>query len=86
MTDQFPVPSNTEIDELTDQIRLALRGKGPLLQGAALCDIVSMFFAGHNPELREDVITKWVETMRQMILLNEAELMRHYGSDPWAVP
>lgn len=82
MADDLRVPSMQEVDDLVDQIKLLLQGKGPMMQGAALADIVSMFFAGHHPQIREEQIENWVETMRKMIEVNEAQLLEHYGMPP----
>ncbi len=43
-----------EVGALIDEIKLLLRGKGPALQGSALCDLVAMYFAGHHPAIREE--------------------------------
>jgi hypothetical protein len=86
MTDQWQMPTPEQIDELTDEIRLALRGKGPLMQGAALADIVAMFFAGHAPAIREEVITQWNDVVRKLIPVNEGFLFEQYGKpEGWDV-
>ena len=72
-------PTPHEVDALVDVIKGLLRGQGPELQGAALCDLVSMFFAGHHPALRQEAIEVWIKTMRELIPVNEAALFAHYG-------
>jgi hypothetical protein len=72
-------PSTHEVDELVERIKLLLRGQGQALQGAALCDLVAMFFAGHHPALRNEAIDLWTGTMFSLIPVNEAALFEHYG-------
>jgi hypothetical protein len=71
-----------EVDGLVDQIKLLLRGQGPELQGAALCDLVAMYFAGHHPALRQEAVDLWTSTMLSLIPVNEAALFEHYGGKP----
>jgi hypothetical protein len=73
------MPTPHEVDELVDRIRLLLRGQGPDLQGAALADLVAMFFAGHHPAMREEMIGHWTDAMRGLIPINEALQFEHVG-------
>jgi hypothetical protein len=82
MSDEFVVPSDSEVDDLVGEIRERLQGKGPMLQGAALADIVSMYFAGHHPAIREGQLDLFFETVRRLIPVNEAALFKHYGGRP----
>jgi hypothetical protein len=75
-------PTPHEVDALVDRIKPLLRGQGPELQGAALCDLVAMFFAGHHPALRHEMIGHWIKTMCDLIPINEAALFVHYGGKP----
>jgi hypothetical protein len=70
-----------QVEVLVHRIQPILRGRGPELQGAALADLVAMFFAGHHPALREEQITLWIECMRNLIPVNEKELFKH-GDKP----
>ncbi|MET3995975.1 hypothetical protein ABID65_007647 [Bradyrhizobium sp. S3.9.2] len=74
-----PTPTPNEVDALVEEIKKLLRGQGPEFQGAAPCDLVSMYFAGHHPALREEVIEHWIKTMRALIPPNEEALFAHYG-------
>jgi len=71
------MPTPHEVDELVERIRLLLRGQGPDLQGAALADLVAMFFAGHHPAMREEMIGHWLTHMRDLIPINEALQFEH---------
>lgn len=82
MTEDFSVPTGDEIDELEEQIKAVIRGKGPMLQGAALADIVAMYFAGHHPMIREETIDLWITAMRGLVKVNEAALFEAYGGKP----
>lgn len=68
-----------DVDALVERIIPLLRGQGPDLQGAALADLVSMFFAGHHPAMREEMIGHWLAAMRGLIPINEARQFEHVG-------
>lgn len=71
-----------EIAELVDQVGWLLHGKGPELQGAALADLVAMYFAGHHPALRQEAIDEWRKCMLDLIPVNEAILFEREGGKP----
>lgn len=66
---------------LVDQIVPLLHGQGPAMQGAALADLVAMYFAAHHPALREAAITMWLGTMRKLIAINAAMLRERLGNE-----
>lgn len=55
---------------IAEQIKPLLHGRDPAVQGAALAEIVSIYFTGHRPELREEAITLWLKTMRDLVAHN----------------
>jgi hypothetical protein len=61
--------------ELAKRIAPLLHGQGPDVQGAALADLVAMFFAGHAPDIRDEVVLNWYLHMRKLIPVNEKILM-----------
>lgn len=63
-----------EFEALSNRIKPLLAGQRPEIQGAALADLVSIYFAGHHPALREQQINIWIKAMRKLIPVNEAEL------------
>lgn len=81
-------PTGRQVDELVNKIKRHLQGKGPELQGAALCDLLAMFIAGHHPSLRDDVLEIHLNTVRALVPANEAALFEHYGGKPegWDEP
>ena len=84
MTYDERVPSMAEVDALNEELRVVLRGRGPLLQGAALADAVAMFWAGHHPELRPTIIEQWIECARGLVGPCEDQMREHYGGRlPW---
>lgn len=73
------VPTEAEIGALVDEMKEHLKGKGMMLQGAALADLVAMFFAGHNPEIRDRCMEAWIVMMTKLIAENEKEILEAYG-------
>lgn len=61
---------NTQASEslrLSHKIRPMLSGHGPEIQGGALADLVSLYIAGHNPAIREEVLLKFIECVGALI-------------------
>lgn len=77
-----PMPTMDEIDELVSELKRCLQGHGPMLQGAALIDIVATYFAGHPPTIRAQLIEDWLRSMRHMIPVNEREILHAFGGKP----
>lgn len=76
------IPTPDEVSALVARIEPLLHGQGEVLQGAALCDLVAMFVAGHHPALRHEVIEHWIKTMHDLIPINEAMLFKRLGGKP----
>jgi len=70
-------------EALSNRIKPLLAGHAPELQGAVLADLVSLFFAGHHPAMREEQIEIWIAAMRELIPHSEAELFRHGKPPGW---
>jgi len=61
-------PTPHEVDALVERIKLLLRGQGPDLQGAALADLVAIFFLADHFLAHCRVMP----AMRGLIPINEA--------------
>lgn len=68
--------------ELAGEIKPLLAGKRPELQSAALCDLVATWLAGHftpdpveTNEMREGLLGAFVETIKELIPVNEAVIL-----------
>ena len=55
-------------------IKPVLAGQPPELQGAVLADLLSLFIAGHAPQLREEILALHIETVRQLVPASEREI------------
>ena len=58
---------------LADKIKPILAGQSPDKQGAALAELLSIFIAGHHPDLREEQLELLLATVRRLMPCN----------DPW---
>jgi hypothetical protein len=66
-------------EELVESIRPLLAGQGPVVQGAALADLVSMWIAGHNPASRDEALNDWLELVRNLVPINERKMFGDAG-------
>lgn len=60
-------------------IRPILAGRSPEVQGAILCELLSMYLAGHSPMLREEILTMHFTAVRELIPVCERELFGEAG-------
>ena len=56
-----------EAMHLSRLIQPLLRGRDVNVIGIVLVDLVSIFFAGHPPEIRDEVMAAWIDAMKEMI-------------------
>jgi hypothetical protein len=49
-----------------------LAGHHPVIQGAALADLLATWLAGHDPEVREALLDAHVHLVREFLPINEA--------------
>lgn len=74
------------------EIQPLLAGLGPDIQGAVLADLVSLWVAGHAPELRETMMHDWFDAMKELIAPSELQIMEQLeqleqlGLNPWRNP
>jgi hypothetical protein len=52
---------------LSRKIQPLLRGQPPGVQGAALADLVAIFFVGHDPRIRMKFMDAWLECVAKLI-------------------
>jgi hypothetical protein len=74
--EETPPMKDTEIVEsIVNAIKPWLAGYSPEIQGAVLADLLAMFLAGHvgpeAPALREEILRLHIETVRDLIPVNE---------------
>lgn len=63
---------------LTEKLKPLLAGQPPGAQGGALGELVSLWIAGHRPDLRQEIVDAWLE----MVLA----LARENSPAIWGVP
>jgi hypothetical protein len=71
-----------DVMRISMAIRPLLGGHSPEVQGAVLGDLVSLFIAGHHPQLRDMVLDQHIQLVRNLIPESEKEIINQYGSKP----
>jgi hypothetical protein len=66
---------HADIEEIVARIKPILAGRGGLLQGAVLNELVSTWIAGHAPELRDEILEVHVASVKALVPIN-AEIIR----------
>lgn len=83
MSDKMMALTETALDT-SEIMHPFLAGKPAAVQAAILADLVSLYFAGHNPEVREEMIAAWLQCMRILIPIGENQLRQKRGGKlPW---
>jgi hypothetical protein len=72
--DDDPTMSAPEIIALAGLMHPYLAGRHPAEQGAVLCELLSLWLAGHPEEMREEVLGLHLVQVRALIPLNAAML------------
>lgn len=72
------------VQEVVDQIRPLLAGKGPHIQGAIIADLVAIFIAAHAPPIREEAKENLFMAIDALVTANE-HLMFPDGKHPYTV-
>jgi hypothetical protein len=62
-----------EAYDLVNRIRPLLSGRHPSVQGAVLADLVARWLAGHDANIREASLEKWLSMARDLVKLVIAE-------------
>src|SRR5262245_5033471 len=60
--------------ELAERIKPLMAGQGSDVQGAVLLELVSLWLTGLHPDLREERLAHWIESLPQMVRANEHAL------------
>jgi hypothetical protein len=69
--------------ELSQRIKPMLAGLSPQVQGTALADLVSIFLAGHRPDVREEAFARWIKLVRDLLPLSEKQMFPNGKPDGW---
>ena len=72
--------------KVSEALQAELVGLDPSVQGAVLADLVSLWLAGHRPDVRSNVMRRWIDAMRDLIPESEKQIVERYGYHPWGVP
>lgn len=68
-----------DVQELSLAIRPLLAGKPPEMQSAVLADLLSLWIAGHHPELREQMFRDHIALVRELVPESEKEMFGEAG-------
>lgn len=55
------------VPDLVEKIRPLMSGKDPDIQGAALGELVAIYFVGHPKEIRSKAFHLWLEMVHDLI-------------------
>jgi hypothetical protein len=69
-------------DELVAAIRPLLAHQEPEHVGAALADLVSIYIAGHHPELRAEVSTMFFKLVRDLVPVTVEQMIEQGKCGP----
>jgi len=64
---------------LVEQVKPVLAGHPAGAQGAALCNLLALWLAGHAPELREGLLALHIDMTKHMVPVAEHELFGDAG-------
>jgi hypothetical protein len=59
------------VGSISARMHPSLAGQSPEVQGAVLAELVSLWIAGHHPDLREDLLDGWIALVRALVPISE---------------
>lgn len=71
MTSKDHVLSTARAIKLAQEIHPLLAGHHPAVQGAALADLLAMWLAGHDADLRDALLENHIERVIELVPANE---------------
>jgi hypothetical protein len=71
------------VGKLVERVKPILAGQHPAVIGAAIADLLAILAASTAPDRREAFLAMHMAKVRELIPVNEAEIKRVYGPDPW---
>ena len=77
------------VERATMTAHRLLAGHDPAWQSAVLADLLSLWVAGHRPDVREDVLAIHIELVRKLIPASELQMFGpagHPGTPPPGEP
>lgn len=63
-------------DAAVEQVKPLLGGLGPAVQGAVVAELAALWIAGHQRELREEMMDLHFKTVRKLAPILAAKLWR----------
>lgn len=66
-----------ESQAIAEAIKPLLAGHHPVIQGAALADLLAIWLAGHPPEFRQTLLDAHIEAVRDLIPINVKIIRDH---------
>jgi hypothetical protein len=71
------------VESVREKIRPILAGLAAEVQGAVLADLLAIWLAGHNPELREDMLVMHLGMVRKLLTVNARDIAQRHGLKDW---
>jgi hypothetical protein len=73
------------VERVSRKIQGNLHGLGPQAQGAILAELFALYLAGHMgpgaQEVREGIIAMWLDTVRKLVPVCEAQILARTEAD-----
>jgi len=67
------------VGEISERIKPFLAGQSPEIQGAVLCDLLSLWLAATHPGLREELLQMHIAFVREMVPSSERQIFGEGG-------
>jgi hypothetical protein len=77
--DKATVEKARKVQDISAAVQKKLAGKGPDVQGAVLADLLSMWLAGHHPNMRDELLHFHIDKVRDLVPLSERQIFGRDG-------
>lgn len=72
--DEMPPPDQKLVGEIVERIRPLLAGHHPAVQSAVVADLLAMWLAGHEHDIREALLDSHLGLVRELVPVNVAAM------------
>jgi hypothetical protein len=72
--DELQPPDPKLVAEIVERMRPLLGGQHPAVQGAVIADLLAIWLAGHQHDIREALLDSHIQHVRELVPVNVAAM------------
>lgn len=74
---------HVEVDRLTKEVSVVLRGHNGDVQGSVLAELVAAYLVCHAPDVRDEALALWIKLVDALVPIIEERMLASVGAASW---